>query len=385
MLEKDYVIRTFNSERESNYDIAIKFYRQKTDALLNSLKNEVLMNLNQNIQSIENIDEIFEKGLEQAEKGLASFEALYNQKISGSVLQERIAEFNQSNQAITEGLENGFETAQFLNMLAGQQVADISDTSLPNTIDLSAQSKVLKSFSTRGYGSAAAAGGARARLMGEIMEQLALQLAQGNLQTLFKTFTQTGAFKTQSFNSKLTYGKSDLLFTTADIDYQQLDTGETVGNINQEEVQLDLNQAVDLNDREGAQQLLDQYTTGSRALIGGMTVKQWSNNVLGQNDATFAHSKYTQNLINQRFPNHAISEGFSERATFNLYTAYVISRFLINVIGVYNILVSNASEITTTAAWLQGLKKQYMLEHEIKVKNSLYTAKDTIHVGKIPG
>ena len=383
MANEHYIINTFETESNRYYDIAIKFYIDKTNALLENLKMQNIRELMSTTRQLDNIEEIFKSGLKQMEAGLKDFETLYNMKISGAAIQERIAKFNEKSHFIEEGLEKGFETAKFFEILTGGKL-DFSnrDTQLPQTIDLSAQRKVLETFAKRGYENAAAAGGARARLMGEIMEQLAVSLTREQLGSLFQSLEQTGAFQTRSFNARLASGKSDMLFVEGSINYNKLDSGETVGNINGQTVELDLAEALDLSG-DNVQASLERYYQNEKSLIGGMTIKQWSNKMLGKTAATFAHSSYTQGLINERFPNHTISEYFSNKNVFRLYTAYIISRFLINVIGVYNILVSNSSEVAPTYTWLQNLKAQkYLLQHEIKLQDSIYIAKDTISVGK---
>ena len=378
----DYVINTFTTQRLSNMDVAIQYYRQKTDALLNALASQATRQLGQTLQSIESVEESFNQKLEEISANMGDLEAFYNKKIKGRDLQRRIAEYQQTNDAVSKGLEEGFNTIQFLQMLQGNKApVEVSESGLPETINLSAQAKVLETMAQKGYSSAAAAGGARARLVGEITEQVITEMAQSNLQDLFSYIQQSGTVQTRNF-SGLSQGKSDLLIATVELDLKDLDTKETVGVVDHQEIELDLIEAIDLEDKD-ARRALDIYSQGARGTIGGMTIKQWSDKMLGTSSATFAHSSYTMNLVNERYPNKAISQGFSYKNTFRQYTAYIISKFLINVIGVYNILVGNATGIETTASWLEKLKTQnYMLEHVVKLENSIYTAKDTVQVGK---
>ena len=372
------------TQREGNMDVAINYYRQKTDILLNSLAKKFENDLASNISGMESFTESFNKKLEEISANMSDLEAFYNKKIKGSVLQNRIAEYEKENGAISEGLKNGFEVASFLRALQGKQSSVELTGGLPETIDLSAQSKVLETMSQKGYKSAAAAGGARARLIGEITEQVITEMVKSNLNNLFSYIEQSGTVQTRNF-SGLSQGKSDMLLASVDLDFRDLDTKETVGVINNQEIELDLVEALDLEDKKNANAILERYLTGERGSIGGMTIKQWSDKVLGTKNATFAHSSYTMGLINSRYPDGEIAQGFSSKNVFREYTAYVISKFLINVIGVYNILVGNSTGIETTADWLEKLKNQhYMLEHVIEFKNGLYEAKDTVQVGKAP-
>ena len=376
-----YVINTFVSQREKNMDVAISYYRQKTDFLLKSLETKIMTDTKQTLNETESFSDVFKKKLEEISSQMGDLETLYNKRIKGSVLQNKIAEYNKTVQSVSDGLESGFQTMQFLQFLQGNAAPVDIRSGLPETIDLSGQRKVLETMAQQGYESASAAGGARARLIGEITEQIIIEMSKGNLGALFGLITPAGTAQTRNY-SGLSQGKSDMLFATVAMDFKSLDTKETVGVINDTQVELDLIDAVDL-ESANAEAILSKYIEGERGLIGGMTIKQWSDKVLGSHNATFAHSSYTMNLINSRYPNKMVSEQFDSKNTFRDYTSYVISKFLINVIGAYNILVGNASGIETTADWLSRLKKQkYALEHVIKMENGMWTAKDTIHVGK---
>ena len=58
---KDYIINTFASQREKNVNNAIKFYREKTDALLNSMDVEAKHKLLNTINNIDSISQILEE------------------------------------------------------------------------------------------------------------------------------------------------------------------------------------------------------------------------------------------------------------------------------------------------------------------------------------
>ena len=382
---RDYVINTFISQRESNMDVAIKYYRQKTDFLLQSIQNKLTLMAQQDLSSIEDLNSIFEKKLQEISSQMGDLETFYNKKIKGTDLQKRIAEYHQTVQQMEDGIEQGFDTIKFLNYLQGNKApVEIKEGSggLPETIDLSGQTKVLETMAQQGYVTASAAGGARARLVGEITEQVVVEMTKGNLQELFALITPAGTKQTRNFSGGLTQGKSDMLLATVQTDFKELDSKETVAVISNKEIELDLVEAIDLESSDALTQL-EKYTSGEYGMIGGMTIKQWSDKVLGTHNATFAHSSYTMNLINDRYPNKMVAKNFSSRNVFRQYTAYVISKFLVNVIGVYNILVANATGIETTANWLQRLKtSNYALEHVVKLENSIWTAKDTVHVGK---
>lgn len=381
----DYVINTFVSQRESNMDVAIKYYRQKTDFLLKSLETRLSQMTKRDLDSVESLREAFDAKLAEISSQMGDLETFYNKKIKGTDLQRRIAEYHENVQIMSEGIEQGFETMKFLRYLQGDKsevAIQEGAGGLPGTINLSGQTKVLETMAQRGYATASAAGGARARLVGEITEQVVVEMTKGNLQELFELITPAGTKQTRNFSGGLTQGKSDMIFATVQMSFEQLDTKETVGVVKEKQIELDLVEAIDL-ESEDALTALDKYSMGEYGAIGGMTIKQWSDKVLGTHNATFAHSSYTMNLVNERYPNKMVSKNFDSRNTFRHYTAYVISKFLVNVIGVYNILVGNATGIETTASWLSRLKTQkYALEHVVKMENGIWTAKDTVHVGK---
>ena len=378
-----YIVNTFITQRETNIDNAISFYSQKTNALLNSLDKQAKNDLTTTVKGIEGITEIFNNKLEQMKAQLSDVESFYNKKITGMSIQKQIQEYNKHVQSISDGLDNGFNTIQFLNYL--QKGGGNIGTSLPQTIDLSSEKTALLKMAEGGYKEASAAGGARARIVGEMVEQILLQMVQDNCNDLFATIRQAGSVQTQNYSGKVTKGKSDLLFSTAKFDFTQLEgTKATGANIGEQTITLDLEEAVDLENTD-IQTLINEYTSGVKGQMGGMTIKQWTDNVLGKRASTIAHSTYTQNLINSRYPGGQISQEFASSKNFQLYVTYVVSRFLINIIGAYNILVGNASGIETTASWLQRLKNGgYALQHSFKMINSIPTVeKNTIFVGRV--
>lgn len=377
-----YVINTFVSQRKSNTETAISYYQQKTEALLNSLQTKMINQASSNLQKIQSLDEIFETKLQEISAQMGDLEAFQNKKITGKDIQARVIEYKKAVQSIEEGIENGFQTIQFLQYLQGNDSNIGIGSKLPEVINLQSQQKVLETMVSEGYATASAAGGARARLLGEITEQVIISMLNGNLNEMFGELIASGTAQTKNW-AGLTQGKSDALFASMELKLEKMNSGETYGQINNQSVELDLVEALDMESKD-VKSVLQQYTTGARGMIGGMTIKQWSDQRLGSRNATIAHSSYTMNLINNRYPNQMISEGFKSKQTFLEYTSYIVSRFLINIIGAYNILVGNASGIETTAKWLTRLvQEKYVLQHSVKMSNGIWQAKDdTIFVAK---
>ena len=169
---KDYIINTFASQREKNVNNAIKFYREKTDALLNSMDVEAKHKLLNTINNIDSISQILEEKINTMNLNLTDLENFYNKKISGLEIQKRIQEYNKNVKTISDSLEAGFDTLQFLDYLQNGKNTGNIQSQLPKAIDLSSEKTTLERLVSGHYESASAAGGARARIIGEMVEQI---------------------------------------------------------------------------------------------------------------------------------------------------------------------------------------------------------------------
>ena len=145
-------------------------------------------------------------------------------------------------------------------------------------------------------------------------------------------------------------------------------------------------EAIDLG-TTSVDQIIKEYTSGSRGLIAGATMKQWTDdmitNVSRTSGGSFGRSQLSAAYVNKRQPD-GIADNFSSRAIFEDYTAYAISRFLLNIIGVYNIMVASGSHISFTHNWLESMQNASRLVHTIKDSgNGRYMAHPAIKVVNI--
>lgn len=375
-----YIINTFASQRDNNVESAITYYEQKTNALLSSLENSLVTKMLSKAQSMQSINEVFEEKINEISNKMSSLETFMSQKNSGLNVQSKVQEYNMKTQALDKDMLENVDTIAFLKALSSSTME--FDEGIPETIDLSGQSAALQGMAEAKYQTASAAGGARARIFGEIAEQIILNNLNNGLNEIFSYFQQTGKEQTMNW-AGLTQGKADGIFATMDIKMETLNTGETVGIVDNNQIFLDLAEALDLEGQD-ITTTLNKYLTGGAQRLAGVSIKQWADKNLGSRKATIAHAGYTADLIRSRFPDGKISKKFKSKDTFSQYMQYVVSRFLINIIGVYNVLMANASGVSTTANWLRNIyAKGYALQHTAKLENGIWNPKDnTVYVGR---
>ena len=288
-----------------------------------------------------------------------------------------IQNYNQKTSALGAAVDYKVDALVFLEQLLGQipggEEIDLRNVTLPDTLDFSSVKKEFDKLSHGAYGSAAAVGGARAKLFGEMFEQLMLSVIVNNIGDLMGWVEQLGTGKSYNYSGKVTSGKSDIMFAVEQIEAKSIT--ELIKGKNKKVtklqgngdslIEIDAAEAIDLEDKASVDALTAKYATGERAGIAGAT-------------------NFTAKYINDRNP-AGIEEHFKNNETFKAYTAYVLARFLINVIGVYNILVISGSHIELTSSYIERIKRsQLSIMHMTELSNSIYKAKNDVYVGNNP-
>ena len=388
VLSQYYIINTFKSETESNYDAAIHYYRMRTKFLMESLQDRLISQFSGELTSLPNIDQLFEEAFANYNTSFQPlWESIYSKQYSQSELSAKLKQWQDIVKNMDDSISGAAYTVKFLEHLAN---SDGSNFNLNNTngIDFSTISKTEQKIMAEQFAKAKSYGGARGRYFGEIFEQGAGLVLQNSLGTLMNVLQLGGEKSYSAAAGRKTYGKTDYGFFGFDV---KIESDDQLGNIfvNQstgETIPMEAIEAIDLG-TTSVDQILKEYTSGSRGLIAGATMKQWTDdmitNVSRTSGGSFGRSQLSAAYVNKRQPD-GIADNFSSRVIFEDYTAYAISRFLLNIIGVYNIMVASGSHIAFTHNWLESMQNASRLVHTIKDSgNGRYMAHPAIKVVNI--
>lgn len=371
ILTNYYIINTFKSETKNNYDIAIRYYKLRTKFLLDALQKQIESQFTSEIKEIPNIEELFNEAFANYNANFQPlWESIYSKQYNQEQLASKLEQWKQISQEMEEGLQGAAYTVKFLEHLAN---SDGSNFNLQNTsgIDFSVIEKTENRILRREFQKAKSFGGARGRYFGEIFEQGAGLTLQNSLGSLMQIL-QLGGEKSKSAANlgKITYGKTDYGFFGFNA---SIESDESLGNVivdqsTGEVIPMEAVEAIDLGEKS-IDEILSIYTSGSRGLIAGATMKQWTDemitNVSRTSGGSFGRSQLSASYVNKRQP-EGIADNFSNRIVFEDYTAYAISRFLLNIIGIYNIMVASGSHLSFTHDWLQSMQNSARLVHTIK-------------------
>lgn len=384
-----YIINTFKTETQSNYDAAIRYYRLRTKFLLNALQEQLVSQFASELAEIPDVEQLFNEAFDNYNANFQPlWETIYSKQYNQEQLAEKLEEWKKITQETEESLQGAAYTVKFLEHLAN---SDGSNFDLSNTsgIDFSTIEKTENRILRREFQKAKAFGGARGRYFGEIFEQGAGLTLQNSLGQLMQIL-QLGGEKSKSAANlgKITYGKTDYGFFGFNA---SIESDDELGNIivdqeTGETIPMEAIEAIDLGEKS-VEEILTTYTSGSRGLVAGATMKQWTDemitNVSRTSGGSFGRSQLSASYVNKRQP-EGIADNFSNRIVFEDYTAYAISRFLLNIIGIYNIMVASGSHLSFTHDWLESMQNASRLVHTIKDGgNGKFTAYPAIKVVNI--
>lgn len=375
-MRKKWPVNTFETVREQNYNQAKSYYLRKKQAIFNSVQLNCFNKLNKMLITIPAIEEIFENSFSDIENRIlgGGWSQLYNKKYNQQSLQQAIKTWNSKNLQLQKSIVNGVSLLQFLRYLPNMNssFANVTSTDLTNMpgIPSTKLNYIFNSLMQKQL-TASTSAGYRASLFGEIIEQLAGSSIQGQIGDLLQFFSQVGTDKVlPSFlQGKSVQGKSDWLFSTMQIQKINLPKS-TVLLSGRRVIPID---AIDLIDiQKGQLQNLSSYPLE----LGGISVKQWTKNMIKgtglSSKASFGNFNISAQIVNKRQIKEGgkpkvISYGFDESRTFDAYTGYVISRYLTNVIGIYNIILVTGSDILFTDQFIDELQsKSQILAHKSK-------------------
>lgn len=384
-----YIVNTFKSETETNYNAAIHYYRERTKFLIQSLQNQLKIQFANELASIPDVQQLFDEAFANYNANFQPlWEAIYSQQYNQSTLAQKLREWNDISKTMEQSVSKATQTVQFLEHLANSTGSNFD---LNNTagIDFNTVANMQKRIIKEEFKTAKSFGGARGKYFGEIFEQGAGLTLQNSLSSLMNIL-QLGGEKSKSASNlgRKTYGKTDYGFFGFDV---TISADDNLGNVlvnksTGEVIPMEAVEAIDLREMS-VESILNTYTAGSRGLIAGATMKQWTEEMITSvartSGGSFGRSQLSAQFVNQRQP-EGISTNFQDRQVFEDYTAYAISRFLLNIIGVYNIMIASGSSIAFTHNWLKSMQNSSRLIHTIKDNGGgKYSAYPAIKVVKI--
>ena len=305
LIDNYYIINTFKSETQTNYDIAIRYYRARTKILMNALQSQLKEKFTQELEDIPDIEKLFEEAFKNYNANFQPlWENIYGQQYSQEALAVKLEEWKKMTDNMDESISGAAYTVKFLEHLAN---SDGSNFNLNNTqgIDFSSIQKTQQRIMQREFTKAKSYGGARGRYFGEIFEQgagLALQNSLGSLMNIL----QLGGEKSKSASNlgRKTYGKTDYGFFGFDV---SIESDEELGNVlvdkdTGEVIPMEAVEAIDLG-KTSLEEILSTYTSGSRGLVAGATMKQWTDemitNISRTSGGSFGRSQLSAQYVNK--------------------------------------------------------------------------------------
>ena len=336
-----YRVHTFDSQATSNYIASIQYYKTKFQTLFNSLstqvKSQFLLGADYDLELLFN---------NVAESFIADWEALYNSRaVTYDVMRKTVLELQDQVERDNKGRAARIDFMAFMNRLA--ENAGVSSTAflngnMPQYLDLTGLQRIWDKIE-KGQNTSIP------NLMGELFEQGVTGALQAGLGELFAQIEQTGSAYAKGKKVKPDALISVSDFTVAD---DRISSGKrTIKNnaieMDGQKYSFEMENLIDLNnpltDLEG-------ILNASHPGLVGMTAKQWTDQAGYKSIAKF------------KIPYDALFskdelENFKPE-TLRLYNVWIISRYLISILGSLNVIVASGSKIETTDAFLSSMLAQ---------------------------
>ena len=368
-VKQHWPVKTFASETEKNYDIAISYYKQKRIAFMSFAQQQVIQKMAQFTSQTQSIQELVNQNVEYFSQNiLPAWQSIQQSKKSIGQLQSGLKKWKQNTQDINTAISRIQGISTLLNSINPTfPINAIKDG--PSFIDQNILTRWIEKTPMKG----SSYSGARASAFGEIFESLFTScLAQGvsdNLQVL-----KIGSYSTSrspTSGSKV-QGKTDVMMNAGpSLSLATDSTGLTIGKTSTGlSVLLDANEWIDISN--GSKYFMNQYVKGPAQALVGVSVKQWLMSEVAHKSgssskASMGSSSWTARLIESRWSPlglKTISWVFDNPLSFTSYTGYIVSKYLVNIIGAYNILMITGDEIAYTEEWLRSLlDRQYVIAH----------------------
>lgn len=351
-LEKDWwPVKTFRSQMVIQINRVIEYYYKKAEMFSKAIQKQ---------------EKNFAKNISQMESVIT----LAEDKAKDIKLNDLWQNFNKQDMDIlTKKLNdyistrNGYvySAAEILKSLLPKDstttIQELNDITFGSEIDLSELKDILSKLSS--YEKGRPQSGAMSVILGEIYEQLAVIMFKASFEDVLKNFIsidQTGRLKQQSSTKKKNpvSGKADALIYCNDLTFFQKQLTENtktpiLKNSKQIEVQFEADQLIDINKATDYQKFL----RGDNQKVLGVSIKSAIKGTvsLGNSGAVFeAISSYLKTIP---------GEGrFTYYDDAMAYSAYMTSKYLLNVIGASNAIVvaaNNTQGFSWTYQWLTNV------------------------------
>lgn len=338
----NYRVKTFDSQATQNYIAAIQYYRAKFQILFQQLsknvKSKFAINADYDLEYLFN---------HCADSFLFDWEKLYNsKKVNYEVMKKTVDQLQQYVQRDNAGRAARIDYLLFINKLAENAGLDSNVfqnvDNIPQYLDLSSLAKIWNKIE-KGQNTSIP------NLMGEIFEQGVTGILQNSLDGLFAKIEQTG-----SAYAKGKKVKPDALLSISDFTVKDASIKSGKKTVRNNEIDIggnsfrfEVENLIDLeNPMTDLQSILNQSYPG----LIGMTAKQWTDQAGYKSIAKFkipTDTIFSKEELNNFQP-----------TTLRLYNVWIISRYLISILGSLNVIVASGSHIQTTDAFLSSLLSQ---------------------------
>ena len=327
----------YDNETNKNYQAAIAYYNQKTNAILNGLLvqiNQKLISKGQN--PLSSTEELIQRMSEGLGDFIQQWQLFYNSKPDVNKFREFATQYNILMQQNNQDTEQTLSRAQVIKLLIQNKIitSDMGDT-LPPNLDFSVLQADINTLASGDGGL-----GNRTNIMSEIFEQGGRYFANSIGDVLNDFVVGTGRI----VNNRGKQIKPDALITMNTDLKNELNTAERTSELSMA-VDLEEN-IIDLSQMRSVDDIIKTVGLSNQAL--GMTMKMWTQKARHKTMGYFL----SQGDIDR-------DSIHSQATTRRLYNAYVHSKYLINIIGALNgLIVGGEHGLQRTDAYLQALFNQ---------------------------
>lgn len=338
----NYRVKTFDSQATSNYIAAIQYYKTKFQLLFQTLSQKARSQFA--LSADYDLEYLFNHC---ADNFLADWETLYNSRaVNYDVMRKTVNELQEHVIRDNQGRASRIDYMLFINRLAenaglgSEMFTNRND--VPQYLDLTGLAKLWDKIE-KGQNTSIP------NLMGEIFEQGVTGILQQSLNGLFAQIEQTGS--AYAMGKKV---KPDALISVNDFTITSAGVAKGKKTIKNNEIDIDgtsysfeVENLIDLsNPLTNLESILQRSYPG----LVGMTAKQWTDMASYKSVAKFKIPQdklFTRNELENFQP-----------STLRLYNVWIISRYLISILGSLNVIVASGSHIQTTDAFLSSMMAQ---------------------------
>ena len=367
-----YIVSTFITKAAKNTDIAIDYYYDKYLTFIRRLAAQHTTSMRNMQAAVPSLWQMFEQVYNRyAATGAPLWQTL--QTTSTNNLRNLAHALNTTTQQLNAAGQTHIDFQNILNTMTN--TSTLPGNRLPGTVNINSIGTHLSQFLNSSTQTSRQVGARRANLFGEIFEQGVGTMMRDSFQGLMG-YLHVGRENSWLPNSMIAQGKTDNMFfvdihTDGGLQRHNQSTYSFRGGYPQyattlnNTIELEASTLFDLS-KGGERIAHDRYIFDNlRSGMIGMSVKSW----IGQT-GSFGSFSISAAEINRRDPK-GISTYFEDQETFNDYNAYIVSKYLINIIGAYNAIMATGDEIMPTYRWLASLYNGQRLR---RIRHSTYKA-----------